>query len=69
MCGSAPTREMRDERTSTHVQLARETSKARLAIHAGENVEGELLGAFDDDVFAGGIPTNHVVVFGAFEES
>ena len=32
-------------------------------------MEGELLWAFDDDVFAGGIPANHVVVLWPFEEA
>ena len=32
-------------------------------------MEGELLGAFDDDVFAGGIPANHVVVLWSLEKA
>lgn len=31
-------------------------------------MESELLGSFDDDVVAGGVPAYHVVVFGFFEE-
>ena len=32
-------------------------------------MEGELLWPFDDDVFAGRVPSNHVVVLRAFEEA
>lgn len=32
-------------------------------------MERELLWPLDDDVLAGGVPANHVLVFGAFEEA
>ena len=32
-------------------------------------MEGELFWSFDDDVLAGGIPANHVVVLWPFEEA
>ena len=56
-------------RTAAHVQLARETRKARLAVDTGEDVEGELFWSLDNDVLAGGIPADHVVVLGTFKKT
>lgn len=40
-----------------------------MTVDAGEDVEGELLWSLDDDVLAGGVPADHVVVFLALEEA
>jgi len=40
-----------------------------LTIDAGEDMESQLLWPFYDDVFACGIPADHVMVFWAFKET
>jgi hypothetical protein len=40
-----------------------------LTVYAGEDVEGELLWTFYDDVLASRVPSDHVVVLWPFEES
>lgn len=32
-------------------------------------MQSELFRSFDDDMFAGGIPTNHMVILGAFKKT
>lgn len=54
---------------STHVELARKRCEARLAIDTGKNVQRELLGAFDDDLLAFGIPANHVLILLFLEQA
>ncbi len=54
---------------TTYVELPREAREAGLAVDAWEDVEGELFWPLDDDVLAGGVPADHVVVLGAFEET
>lgn len=57
------------KRRRPYVQLAREAREARLPVHAWEDMECELLWSLDDDVLSGGIPANHVLVLGSFEET
>ncbi len=52
-----------------YVQLAGEAGKAGLAVDTGQDVEGELLGTLDDDMFALWIPTYHVVVLRTFKQT
>lgn len=40
-----------------------------MAVDGGQDMERKLLWPLDDDVLAGGVPANHVLVFGAFEEA
>ena len=49
--------------------MPREGSKARLAVNAGEDMEGKLFWSLDDDVLSGGIPPDHVVVLWTFKET
>ena len=49
--------------------MARETGKTRLTVDAWEDMERELLWSFDDDVFAGRIPADHVVVLWSLEKT
>lgn len=53
----------------TDIELAGEGGEAGLAVDGGEDMEGELLWAFYDDVVAGGVPANHVLVIGLLEEA
>lgn len=46
-----------------------EARESRLTINAGKDMEGKLFWPLNDDMFAGGVPANHVVVLGAFEEA
>ena len=52
-----------------YVELTGERGEAGLAVDGGQDVQCELLGAFDDDVFASGIPADHVVVLWPLEEA
>ena len=53
---------------STDIELPRKGSESGLTVDTGENVEGELLWTLHDDVFAGGVPPDHVVVLWPLEE-
>ena len=46
-----------------------EAGEARLAVDGRKDVEGELLWTLDDDVVAGWVPADHVVVFRTLEET
>jgi len=53
---------------STDVELPRKGSESGLTVDAWEDVEGKLLGTFYDDVFAGGVPSDHVMVLWTLEK-
>lgn len=48
------------------IELPREAGESGLTVYTWKNVEGELLWPLYDDMFAGSIPANHVVVLWAF---
>lgn len=54
---------------STDVELPRKGSESGLTVDAWEDVESELLRTFYDDVFAGGVPSDHVMVLWTLEET
>ena len=49
--------------------MPRKGSKSGLTVDAWEDVEGKLLGSFYDDVLAGRVPSDHVMVLWTFEEA
>jgi hypothetical protein len=53
----------------TNVELTRKARKPGLAIYAREDMDRELLWFFDNDVLAGGIPANHVVILSTLEKT
>lgn len=53
---------------STDVELPRKGSESGLTVDAWEDVEGKLLRTFYDDVFAGRVPSDHVVVLWTLEK-
>lgn len=54
---------------STDVELPRKGSKSGLTVDTWEDMEGELLWTLHDDVFTGGIPSDHVMVLWTLEET
>jgi hypothetical protein len=52
-----------------YVKLPREASKARLTINAGQDMDGQLLWFFDDDMLALRIPADHMMIVRTFEQS
>lgn len=58
-----------EKERSTDVELPREGSKSGLTVDAWEDVEGKLLWTLYDDVFAGRVPSDHVVVLWTLEEA
>jgi hypothetical protein len=56
------TLEFKLNKPNTYVQLTRKTGKARLTIHAWEDMDRELFRLFDNNVFALLIPPDHVMV-------
>ena len=50
------------EKRRTHIELAGEGSKTGLAVDGGKDMEGELFWAFDNDMVASRVPSNHVVI-------
>ncbi len=61
--------ELASQQIDPYVELTRETSKTRLTIDGGKDVQSELLGSLDNDMVASGIPSYHVVVFLLFEKT
>lgn len=53
----------------TDIELAGETSESRLAIDTGQDMDGELLGLFNNDVFTLRVPSNHMVVLRPLEKT
>jgi hypothetical protein len=49
--------------------LPREASEAGLSVDAGEDMKSELFWSLDDDVLAGLVPADHVVILGSLEET
>ncbi len=54
---------------STYVELSGEGGETGLAIDTREDMQRKLLGAFDDDLFAVGIPSDHALILWSFEET
>ena len=49
--------------------MSGEAGESGLTIDTWKDMESELLWSFYDDMFACRIPTNHMVVFGTFQEA
>ncbi len=55
---------MQGRRTgNTDVKLPREASKSRLTVYTWKDMKSKLLWSLYDDMFAGRVPPNHMVVF------
>lgn len=59
----------RGEKRATYVELSREAREAGLTVYAGKNVKRQLFWLLDDDVVARCVPSDHMVVLGAFQEA
>lgn len=59
----------RGEKSAAYIELPGEAGKSRLPVDAWEDMEGKLLRPLDDDMLSSGIPANHMVILGAFEQT
>jgi hypothetical protein len=53
----------------THIKLPRETGKARLSVDTRQDMDGQLLRLFDDDMLALWVPSNHVMVLRSLQKT
>jgi hypothetical protein len=53
----------------SYIKLSREGGETRLSIDTWEDMQRKLLGAFDDDLLAIGIPSDHALILWSFEET
>jgi hypothetical protein len=53
---------MRKNKRNTNVELTREAGKSRLTVYTWQNMKSKLLWSLHDDMFAGRVPPNHMVI-------